>query len=549
MAQASASMWTDGETFGKYKLVATISAGGMAELFLAVQAGMEGFTKVVALKRILPEMANSPESLNMFLDEARLVARLDHPNIVRIYDLGEVSGQYFICMEYLAGEDLARALRLAKVHDVLIDVNLVAFIIQQAAEGLHYAHESTDDQGRPLNLVHRDITPSNIIVTFLGQLKIVDFGIAKASINQDKTQVGTLKGKIAYLSPEQIKHEPVDRRCDVFQLGIVMWEMLTGKKLFLRDTEVATLQAVHKTHVPLVRHLRPEVPAELEAIVTKALSADPKDRFQTAGEFADALDEYFRSQSTRPTARSLASWLETLFGSNRANAKKSIAKGANLESSITEVMKPLPSISTLKRESTEIDAHFEIMTDPEARRAQARKRNSLYWKLGIGFIGAFAVLFAVNHHSPWTGNALKLRAAPLTGSLFVESLPAGAFIFLGDEPTGRSTPATLEGLIPSKAVQLRIEKMGYLPTRDSVAIQAGKRLEKSFVLEPRMGKVKLVSVKEGVDISVDGNSHLAAESLSLRPGKHFVELKVNGKIVARRTVDVHEGPQVIEMGK
>ena len=212
------------ESFGNYRIIGPIARGGMAELSLAVQVGVQGFTRVVALKRVLPSNAASAPFVQMFLDEARLAARLDHPQIVRIYELGAHQNSYFMSMEYLPGEDLAWVGQLALTAGAPVDPDIAAYIVERAAEALHFAHELTDVDGRPLGLVHRDVTPSNIIVTYNGHVKVVDFGIAKAATNTFEPEVGMIKGKMGYLAPEQFTDGmTIERTCDVFGAGIVLW--------------------------------------------------------------------------------------------------------------------------------------------------------------------------------------------------------------------------------------------------------------------------------------------------------------------------------------
>ena len=332
-------------TFDKYRLIGHISTGGMAELFLALQGGIEGFSKVVALKRVLPDLSATPGFVEMFLDEARLAARLDHPNIVRIHDFGESYGQHFMAMEYLPGEDLARVLAQAVKSGQRIPVDLVATMFQAAAEGLHFAHELTDALGVPLGVVHRDVNPSNIMVTYQGAVKVLDFGIAKAVSNLHRTQAGEMKGKFSYLAPEQVTGSAVDRRADVFGLGIALWEALGGRRLFARENGFASAQAVLNAPVPTLRSLHVDMSHELEAIAMKALERNPADRFQTAAEFADALDAYFSGRTGRPSARHVAAYMEQLFGERRAQAKRSIAQGRHLSELVSSVMRSLGPLS------------------------------------------------------------------------------------------------------------------------------------------------------------------------------------------------------------
>src|SRR5438552_5671450 len=215
---------------GKYKLLRLIASGGMAEVYLARQAGAAGFEKLVCLKRILPHLARDRQFVEMFLNEARLAARLDHPNIVSIYDLGEANGNYFIAMEFIDGPSLRAVHKLSAERNELLPIPEICKIISMAAGGLQYAHDLADDKGEPLHLVHRDISPDNLLVHRNGSAKVVDFGIAKAANSSSQTRTGTLKGKVAYMPPEQLRGEQLDRRTDVFALGVVLYELLTGKR-------------------------------------------------------------------------------------------------------------------------------------------------------------------------------------------------------------------------------------------------------------------------------------------------------------------------------
>src|SRR4051812_36616528 len=326
-----------GERFGKYLLVGEIAVGGMAEVFLAVHKGVESFIKVVVIKRVLPHLSNNPEFVRMFCDEARLAARLEHPNIVRTYEFGEVNGQYFTAMEYLPGEDLFKALNNLSMSRQLMPLHMAVGIGHQLCNGLHFAHQFTDTSGKPLNLVHRDINPANILITYGGEVKIIDFGVAKTDANV-QTINGVIKGKVAYMPPDQVLGREVDQRADIFSAGVVLWEVLTGRPLFLRSNEAATLYAIMNAPIPPPSKLRADVPPELDRIVTRALARSPGDRYASAEDMAGALDDVL-TRMPRFDARVVAGKLEELFGSTRAEAKRSIAQTRSLTRNISLVMK------------------------------------------------------------------------------------------------------------------------------------------------------------------------------------------------------------------
>ncbi len=301
------------ETLGRYSLIRKIATGGMAEIWLASSDGPEGFRKKLVVKRILPNLAEDEEFVRMFLDEARIAARLNHPNIAQIFDLGEADGSYYIAMEYVPGKDLRRVYQDSVKANNALPVHLTLRILIESAKALDYAHHAVDEQGQPLAIVHRDVSPQNILVTFQGGIKIVDFGIAKAADQATHTRSGVLKGKYSYMSPEQAAGDPVDMRTDVFALGIVGYELSTGFRLFKRENEVATLQAVRDCKVPAPSSVNTEVPRELDPIFMKALARRPDSRFATAGQLALALEEFLLQGKYAASSTHLSEFMRALY--------------------------------------------------------------------------------------------------------------------------------------------------------------------------------------------------------------------------------------------
>ncbi len=304
----------ENEQVGRYEIIRPLAKGGMAEIFLARQAGPAGFGKTVVVKRVLAHLATDEDFIEMFLDEARLAAFLSHPNVVQVFDFGEDSGSYYLAMEYLAGEDLSAVFQQAKARGRPIDPQTACLICSHALEGLHYAHTLTGEDGEPLKIVHRDISPSNIMVTYQGSVKLLDFGIAKAAGKMVRTQVGTLKGKYMYMSPEQARGRPVDGRSDLFALGAVLYEMLTGVRLFQRDNQLATLMAVAEEPIPSPKRHRPDLPDEVEEIVMRALERDPAGRFSSGQTMREAIDEYLAKCAYAAANAQLRQFLLDLFG-------------------------------------------------------------------------------------------------------------------------------------------------------------------------------------------------------------------------------------------
>ncbi|MFB1479719.1 protein kinase [Corallococcus sp. RDP092CA] len=302
------------ETYGSYQLLKRLATGGMAQIYLARRPGSDAPDKLLVLKRILPHLAENDEFVRMFLDEARIAARLAHPNVVQIYDLGAEGDTFFIAMEYIHGVDARRLWKRSETAGRPLPVPLVCRILLEACAGLDYAHKKTDAAGRPLGIVHRDVSPQNILVTFDGGVKVVDFGIAKAADQATVTRSGVLKGKYSYMSPEQASGQRVDRRSDVFALGVVLHELLTGGRLFKRHSDMLTLGAVAECNVPVPSQVAPRVPVELDAIVLKALAKDPESRYQHAQELQRALEDWLASQP-QPcgTVADLAAFMRELY--------------------------------------------------------------------------------------------------------------------------------------------------------------------------------------------------------------------------------------------
>ena len=316
----SGTATTEAVSLGKHRLIAELGHGGMAEVYLAVVRGPAGFNKLVVLKQIRPQLAEDPELLGMFLDEARLAARLNHPNVVQTNEVGQERGRYFISMEYLEGQPLNRVLhRLQRTGGLPLHLHLRA--VSEVLAGLHHAHEITDYDGTPLGVVHRDITPHNIFLTYDGQVKVVDFGIAKALISSSETRTGVLKGKVAYMAPEQARGEQVDRRADLFSIGILMWEAATGKRLWKGIPDLSILQRLLSGDIPAPREINPEVPERLDAIILKCLALDREARYATALDLQADLDEHLDAMEERGTARDLGKLIARSFDADRLKIK------------------------------------------------------------------------------------------------------------------------------------------------------------------------------------------------------------------------------------
>ncbi len=309
-----------GNVIGKYRLVAELGRGGMAEVFLALVQGVAGFNKLMVIKRLRPHLSDEHEFLQMFLDEARLAAKLSHPNIVQTIEVGEENGQFFISMEYLEGQPLNRILRRCGDR---VTMAMALRVLSDSLAGLHHAHNLTDYDGTPLNVVHRDATPHNIFVTYDGQVKVVDFGIAKAAISVAETRTGVLKGKVSYMAPEQARGEEVDRRADVFSIGCCMWEVLTGTRVWKGKSDIQVLNAIMGSDdaIPSPRTLKPDIPEGLEQICMKALAFDREHRHQTALELKHAIDDYLNGIGDTTSVSMASAIIAERFESERAKLR------------------------------------------------------------------------------------------------------------------------------------------------------------------------------------------------------------------------------------
>ena len=314
------------QQFGRYQLIATLGHGGMADVYLAVALGPVGFTKLQVVKRLRPNLAEEPEFLAMFLDEARLAARLNHSNVVQTNEVGEAGGYYFIAMEYLDGQPLNRILaRSRRMLEPGLTLEVLVTIVVEALAGLHYAHNLTDYDGTALSVVHRDATPHNIFVTYNGHVKLVDFGIAKAANRSMETRAGTLKGKMAYMAPEQARCDEIDRRADLFSMGAVLWEVVVGERLWRDPNDMRILDALGAgMPMPSMRSVRPDVPAELDAIAARALAMDPADRYPTAADMRNDLLAYLERAGRRPTSHEEIGRVVSLLFRDRRNEMKTL---------------------------------------------------------------------------------------------------------------------------------------------------------------------------------------------------------------------------------
>jgi len=476
------------ETYGNYELLERIATGGMAEIFRAKQLGLEGFEKELCIKRILPHLAREPQFIKMFLDEARIAARLSHPNITQIYNLGAQGGTYFIAMEYVDGQDLREVWRMCEARGQPMPPQYACRIVAEAAAALHHAHKKTNKQGKPLGIVHRDVSPQNILVTRTGDVKVVDFGIAKAADSSTHTRAGVLKGKFAYMSPEQAAGGRIDRRTDIFALGVILHELITGVRLFKRDTDVSTLTAVGNCHVDPPSDSVEGVDDELDAIVLKALAKNPKDRFQDGEELQLALEKWLVEKSLPSSSAALAQFIAGLA---KDIEKASIDRRRKSTSSKAE-RKKTDSTKLIRSQEAKIPDDADLEEEPEPLPAPPpRKRTGTLaapppssekqdkQKLATS---VFAFLFGVTLVALVAVLGIQLLKGPSAAVVKVTSQPVGANVYWNGEPLKEKTPCTLP---PAGAGSywLEVSLDGYEAYRAKIEVPASGEREIAVVLK------------------------------------------------------------------
>jgi serine/threonine protein kinase len=479
----------------KYRLCARLGGGGQADVFLALASGPIGFNKLVVIKRLRPEMLEQPAMVAMFLDEARLAARLSHPNVVQTYEVAEGEA-YLIAMEYLEGQPLSR-LRQAPAAAAPGPGAWVR-IVADALAGLHYAHELCDYDGTPLGIVHRDVSPQNIFVTYEGQAKLVDFGVAKAALNCVRTEVGAIKGKASYMAPEQV-HGRADRRSDVFSMGVVLWEALAGRKLFTGEM-IRVLHKVLYEPVPRLSSVLPGVDPRLDAIVARAVEKDPAARFQTAQSMRDALEAYLAASGGPSRPEDVGRWLQAAFAGERELGRRQVRAALEaaardsatlLAASPTSSSAPPPSVrgGPASMSGSQLGVHVHPST-LGLRRPGARGSRALPAALALGLVATGAALALATRPGPPAPGAPSAAApsaalttpAPPAAALEVHSEPPGALVTWGDRPLG-ATPLKLE--LPPGSYTLLFSKEGYRPEPLVIELPAaGAFISRTAALRP-----------------------------------------------------------------
>ena len=538
--------WAPGNVVGTYTLLAKLATGGMAEIWLARQVGLRGFERLVVVKRIIESLSQDEAFVEMFLDEARIVVQLTHPNIVQVFDLGEHAGAYYIAMEYLAGENLVQVARASAKAGTPLDVKASVKIAIAALEGLSHAHNRAGLDGKPLNVVHRDVSPHNIVLTWDGQVKLVDFGIARAANRATQTQGQQLKGKFAYLAPEQAQGDSeLDARVDVFAMGVVLWELVTHRRLFSFDDQIRILKMLISDELIEAPHTRsPEVPVELSAIIMKALEKNLGARYQSAQDFKAALETWLQARGGGPTTAELGQLMNRLFKARiaeRSTLIENAARGEVSDSKVGEVMKPPTDRSMPGGTPLGLDGsgNLKLAIAGIGTLLLVLMAGAVSWKVVMGTAApppAEAPETAVE--VPEVPPPLEPKVLPAvvekTSSISVETEPVGAKVFVDGKPVG-AAPLTVSEVTSGEHV-VEASLAGYQNVKRTVnASTEGDRLMIVLTLPPKKERVEAAQVQKGkLTLSTDPWTHVSLNGkmlgdtplieLSLPAGRHRLQL-------------------------
>jgi serine/threonine protein kinase len=551
-----------GTPIGKYVVRRKLAEGGMAEIYLAAVLGPEGFEKDVVIKRVRPGLADDPGFVRMFIAEARVASRLNHANLVHIFDFDKHEDTYYLAMEYVRGHSLWELRRRCQERGVAIPPTLVAQIAMEVARGLAFAHRLTEN-GRSLGLVHRDVTPHNVLLSFDGMVKLTDFGIAKAGTRA--TASGVLKGKFAYMAPEQARGDPVDARTDVFALGVTCWELLTGARLFEGDGDVAVLRAVQESLIAPPARLNPDVPAGLDAVVMRALERDPSRRWPTAHEMERALAEFLMGAARSLEDTDVGAFLRRMFPEEAG-----VAEGAGGTASIpisisTSSVRVAPAgAETVSPAVTSHAALTELHPgEPEpvstsvlparvgeaSRAARRRARlawvlgavvmaaglSGASWKWGAAWVGRWAAPRLVTGSKPPRPEAqpsLAGKSVVPSGSGSAPSSGGLAAVPTEGIPTIPQPPASVSG----SSERSPGEGEGTAASAESAAARSAE--------PPVRRATLLVRAKPWAEVRIDGGRRSyvqGSKPFSLTPGRHVVELKGNDGQRVRIPVELEAG--------
>jgi serine/threonine protein kinase len=581
--EGSPSPLPGAKPFGKYYLLDRIGSGGMAEVFLAVALGPEGFQRTLVIKRMLPHLSQDRAFVRMFVDEAKLCGLLSHPNLVQIFEFGAIDDSFFIAMEHVQGETLSSVRAKLAQEKRIAPVAASLEIARQVCLGLHYAHSLSSASGQPLGIIHRDISPSNVMISYHGAVKILDFGIARVAeeLRETHTQAGTMKGKVSYMSPEQIRMEPVDHRSDVFAVGVVLHEMLTARRLFKASNEFSGAKMVIDSVIALPSSVNPAVPPEVDRVVMRALERNRDARYATAGEMADDLEKVLFEMRASP--HELRNMLASLFpqgpsrtGDVRLPFTPSPVLSSSGEFSATpsalRQQTPAPSVSTRNLDLRHDAAPF-VPSGPTRLEARPRRRKPV---LAIALLAVAAAIVVVALPRRTTVTPPEVAVAPVaaappvarpdpipspapppaktTVEISLDSFPQDAQVIREDsgEVIGR-TPVTVSLPQAREVISFRFEKPGHIPTSYKVIPDLDKAVRADLAVEPVAEPKRAATARKPAAHgrpSADTKSRTAdepaaavgdqARSCVMSVGSFpWTELWIDGKDTGQRTPVVH----------
>jgi serine/threonine protein kinase len=580
------------EKFGKYQLERKLAVGGMAEIFLGTYVGPEGFKKHVAIKRILPHLTEDQDFVTMFLDEARLVARFNHPSIVQIFELGQVQQRYFLAMEYVHGVSMSKVLKACAKKQIPFPLEYGTKILSNACEGLEYAHNFSDADGTPLNLIHRDVSPQNIMLSYDGVVKVLDFGIAKAAGNIYQTRTSSLKGKAAYMSPEQITQKSgLDRRSDIFSLGIVLFEFATGKRPFGGDTELELMMSIVQSAPTDPQQINPNVPADLAKVMYKALEKDRNQRYQSAREMRAELEHFLLSRQVLVDSYTLGNFVrevvppgERLVGYSVPTPSRPSLQAVATEKAPGRTPPPAkgksePTPSPLVSQSGEDAATqltpsevirpllqdskrpppMDLPTVEETARQQPAKKHTLLMVLGLVLVvalGAVAAYLAFGEGKTEAGGQADAGVAAVIPPPAADPEPVKEPEDAGTPPdkteeadagtTVAVAPPAVEEKVkpPEKKKKKRWKKRRRKVVKETPPKPPPKEEKVAVATSGKNGSL-LVFSKPWTEVYIDGTSYGTTPldgAIDLSPGVHIVQMS-NAKngIKHRQRINVQAG--------
>lgn len=577
---------------GQYYLLEKIAQGGMAEIFKGLAYDLAGIKKTVCIKKILPHIAASKEFIDMLVDEAKIAVKLNHGSIAQVYDLGKAGEDYFIVMEYVDGQSLSKIHKKIMRLQKRIPIPIVCTIVAEIASGLDYMHRKTDEGGHHLHIVHRDISPQNIVVSYSGTVKIIDFGIAKAAVKVGHTESGILKGKFAYMSPEQARGDKTDHRSDIFSLGVIFHELLTGQRLFKGKDNKETLKNVRKGKADPPSKIIPDIPSALDKIVLKSLKKNRRERYAFAAELQEELLRFLHGYYPDFKPSQVADYVKELFKEELYLSKSLETQEAKTPHLILEVTKETsdeeataggssaidwrefmleaewpgedsrqPSVVSRQEEKEEISEPSE-QTSKKWFAELSFKRQAVLISLALLFFAGISLFFFWEKvPSPWSivhspkqeppieeTITPQPQTTPKPAGIHIESNPPGAVLYLNDTDTGFKTPADLENLPLDRLQTLGLYLEGYKFYKTDFTLKKGETKVFHVELAVNYGSLKIISTPSPANVWIEGE--LAGETPlvkeSLEPGK-IITLEVEGEnfVPFRQEIKIEAGKEQV----